>query len=126
MGILNSALTPYNNDLHLSNLANIPALAIHGSVDTNVPPQHSRSYAALIDAWTGDKDSVQMVEVEGEDHWWDGVFKGEEFSRFAKILPEDRSWDDDRKRGFTLTCANPEECGGRAGIRIGEFRNTCS
>jgi hypothetical protein len=121
MGILQSALTPYNNDLHLSNLTNIPALAIHGSVDSNVPPRHGRSYASIINSWTGKPDAAKMIEVDGEDHWWDGVFREEGVKRFIQDLPDKETWEEDRTQGFTLTCANPDECGGRAGIRIVEL-----
>ena len=119
MGILMASLSPYNNDLHLSNLAHVPLLAIHGGADDNVPPRHSRSQVALLSAWQG-RDSVKLVEVPGKPHFWEEIFHAKHVDEFIDNIPE-RTWDDDRKNGFTLTTANPEECGGRAGIRIVEL-----
>jgi hypothetical protein len=121
MGILSSALTPYDNDLHASNLAHIPVLAVHGSEDDNVPPRHSRLHVALISAWEGDQRDVKMVEVRKRGHWWDDVFREKEVEAFILGLAGKEGWDEQRKKGFTLTCANPLECGGRAGIRILEL-----
>lgn len=123
MGILQSSLSPYNNDLHLSNLVHIPCLALHGGADSNVPPRHSRSYANLISSWQHDKDAVEVIEVPGKDHWWEGMMEHPRVKTFIErvLNAPDRSWEDDRKHGFTLTSAIPEEGGGRAGIRIVEL-----
>ena len=121
MGILFSSLTPYNNDLHASNLAHIPVLAVHGADDGNVPPRHGRSHVALIDAWEGNQRDVKFVEIPKKDHWWDDVFRGKEVEEWMKNLPTRKSWGQQRKDGFTLTSANPQERGGRAGIRILEL-----
>jgi hypothetical protein len=124
MGILQSSLTPYNNDLYASNLARIPVLAIHGSEDTNVPPRHSRQHIALIQAWEHDNTSKKLVEVPKKGHWWDDVLKQPEVFEFIKstTVMSGRDWEEDRKNGFTLTSANPDECGGRSGVRILELK----
>jgi hypothetical protein len=125
LGILHSSLSPYNNDLYASNLAHIPILAVHGSDDDNVPPRHSRAHVALVSAWAGDQgtssSSIQLVEVLKKGHWWDDVFREKEVVEWLDGLCEKEGWDEQRKRGFTLTSANPQECGGRAGIRILEL-----
>lgn len=122
MGILLSSLSPYNNDLHLSNLVGIPCLALHGGADSNVPPRHSRAYASIIDSWQHDSSSVEVVEVPGEDHWWEGMMGNPRVQAFIeRVLSRDKpDWDAERKMGFTLSAAVPEENGGRAGIRIVE------
>ncbi|WVQ72559.1 hypothetical protein IAR50_002116 [Cryptococcus sp. DSM 104548] len=122
MGILSSSLTPYNNDLYASNLAGIPILAVHGAEDDNVPPRHSRAHAALISSWAGKPmSSVSVVEVPREKHWWDDVLNNDNVVEFIKNLPTKATWDEQRKQGYTLTSANPQETGGRAGIRIVEL-----
>ncbi len=121
MGILMSALTPYNNDPYASNLAQIPVLAIHGSEDDNVPPRQCREHVALISAWEGDQKNIKLVEVTKRNHWWDDIFREEQVTKWIRDLPGKRSWDEDRANGFTLTTANPMECGGRAGIGILEM-----
>ena len=123
MGILQASLTPYSNDLHLSNLAGIPSLAVHGSDDGNVPPRHGRSHAALISAWARNADAVTVLEIPGKDHWWDAVFHETKVMEFVNRVLDGpgRTWEEDRKDGFTMTSGNPDECGTRAGIRIVEM-----
>ncbi|OCF74661.1 hypothetical protein I204_05041 [Kwoniella mangroviensis CBS 8886] len=123
MGILSSSLSPFNNDLYLSNLVNIPILVIHGSDDDNVPPRHSRSYLSILSSWAGKQDGgvVKYLEVEKKGHWWDDVIKSTDVVNFITNIPKKKSWDEQRKEGFTLTTANPQENGGRAGIRIVEL-----
>ncbi|ORY33999.1 hypothetical protein BCR39DRAFT_518090 [Naematelia encephala] len=123
MGILMSALTPYNNDLYSSNLAHIPIMAVHGSVDTNVTPRHGRAQVGLIASWEGQHDKIRLLEVPGEYHWWDEIFRQPAVSDWIHEVQSQkrRTWEQDRKEGFTLTTANPDETGGRAGIRIVEL-----
>ncbi|KAK0431695.1 uncharacterized protein EV420DRAFT_772169 [Desarmillaria tabescens] len=42
LSVLETSLTPDNNDLFLTNLVDTPVLAIHGGNDNNVPVWHSR------------------------------------------------------------------------------------
>lgn len=49
--ILETALTPDDNDLFLSNLAHTPVLAIHGGDDENVPVWHGRAYVSTLKTW---------------------------------------------------------------------------
>jgi len=123
MGVLSAALSPYNNDLYLSNLVHVPCLALHGGADTNVPPRHSRAYAEIISSWQHDKSAVEVVEVEGKDHWWDGMMRHPQIAAFIQRVIESgkRSWEEERRSGYTLTTACPDESGGRAGIRIVEL-----
>ncbi|WVF71435.1 hypothetical protein IAT40_006239 [Kwoniella sp. CBS 6097] len=123
MGILSSSLCPYNNDLYLSNLVDIPILVIHGSEDDNVLPRHSKAYVSLISSWVGrqNSDNLKLVEIPKKGHWWDDVLRSTHITDFIRDLPARASWDEQRRRGFTLTTADPQESGGRAGIRIVEL-----
>jgi len=123
LGILSASLTPYNNDLYLSNLAHVPCIALHGGADGNVPPRHSRIYASTINSWSKDKDAVEVVEVEGKDHWWDGILNHPRVSDFIRgvIGTKRRSFGDERRKGFTLTTACVEETGYKAGTRVVEL-----
>lgn len=121
MGILMSALAPYNNDLYASNLAHIPVLAIHGSDDSNVPPRHSREHVALVGVWEGDRNSIKLIEVPKRGHYWEDMLQEEQVTKWIEDLPGRRDPQADRKKGFTITTANPQESGGRGGIRILEM-----
>jgi hypothetical protein len=123
MGLLQSSLTPYNNDLYASNLARLPVLAVHGSHDVNVPPRHSRQHVALVQAWEHDQGHKnkprKLVEVPKKGHWWGDVLKQPEVYEFINALVgRSRDWAEDREAGYTLTTGNPDESGARSGVRI--------
>lgn len=126
LGILSAALTPYNNDLYASNLASVPVLAVHGAEDDNVPPRHGRAQCAIVAAWSSNPAysrhaDVQFVEVPHVGHVWDGVLRHPAIMDFIASPPPQREVDEVRRVGFTLATANPQECGGKAGIRIAEL-----
>jgi predicted esterase len=56
-----SALAPFDNDLHASNIANVPILVRHGAEDDNVPVYHSRVFRAVIDAWVRNQSTVECA-----------------------------------------------------------------
>lgn len=127
MGILQTALTAYNNDLYASNLVHLPILAIHGTDDDNVPPRHSREHVGLVQAWQGKSEGDKLVEVPKKGHWWDEVLKLPEVYSFIEELhwsqtTSDLAWREDRLRGYTLSTANPDESGCRSGVKIVEVR----
>jgi dipeptidyl aminopeptidase/acylaminoacyl peptidase len=45
-------LTPFDNELHASNLYATPILAQHGTEDDNVPVYHSRRLVEVTNAWS--------------------------------------------------------------------------
>lgn len=123
LGILNASLAPYNNDLYASNLASVPVLAVHGAEDDNVPLRHGRAHCAIVAAWSSSPASkdVQFIEVPHVGHVWDGMLRHPAILKFIKTLPARKSTDEIRNAGFTLATANPDESGGKAGIRIAEL-----
>lgn len=115
MGILRSSLTPYDNDLHASNLVDMPILAIHGSDDDNVTPRHSRAHIASVASWAGSHENLTMIEVPKKGHYWAEIFKMPQVIDWINKMP--------RKvyKETTLTCVNPLESSGRGNIRILEL-----
>ncbi|KAG6833482.1 hypothetical protein H0H87_006054 [Tephrocybe sp. NHM501043] len=113
--ILESSLTPDDNDLYLSNLVDIPILAVHGGSDTNVPPWHSREYVSILKT-LGSKN-VSLREVPNEGHWFSSVFDNEEVQSFLEaVLTTPRSLD--LAKEFTLTVTDPAASGSLHGWRI--------
>jgi hypothetical protein len=49
--VMETSLTPDDNDLFLSNLHATPILAIHGGSDENVPTWHSREAFSILKTW---------------------------------------------------------------------------
>ncbi|KAF8964119.1 hypothetical protein BDZ97DRAFT_1758215 [Flammula alnicola] len=79
--ILESSLTPDDNDLHLSNLVDTPVLAIHGGDDENVPVWHSREATATLKAWYPSAN-ITFKEDPGEGHWYSYVLNSPEAQIF--------------------------------------------
>lgn len=118
LNLLRTSLAPYANGLDLTNLVHIPVLAVHGGDDDNVPPRHSRAYVATLASYAGSEDCVRLLEVEKKGHWWADVLKQREVVEWIERLPGKESAVAQLERGFELMCVNPDECGGRAGVRV--------
>ncbi|GAQ09020.1 hypothetical protein ALT_6341 [Aspergillus lentulus] len=68
--VLSRSLSSFKHELLLSNVAGIPILQQHGSIDDNVPAFHSRLMHELLGQtqWPSQYD-----ELQGQNHWFDGV-----------------------------------------------------
>lgn len=116
MGILKSSLTPYNNDLHASNLVGMPILAIHGSDDDNVTPRHSRAHIALVAAHGGSQENLTLLEIPKKGHYWSEIFKQPKVIQWMNEIPAKSG-----RGANVLSCANPLESCGREGRQIVEL-----
>ncbi|KAG6874319.1 hypothetical protein C0995_001544 [Termitomyces sp. Mi166 len=114
--VLDSSLTPDDNDLHLSNLVDIPVLAVHGGIDTNVPVWHSREYVSILKTW-GAKDA-SIREVPNEDHWFSSVFDNEQVQGFLETLLVAEPQSPKSPRDFTLTVSDPRASGTLHGWKV--------
>ncbi|KAH2952259.1 hypothetical protein KXV49_001959 [Aspergillus fumigatus] len=68
--VLSRSRSSYKHELLLSNVAGIPILQQHSSIDDNVPVFHSRLMHELLGQtqWRSQYD-----ELQGQNHWFDGV-----------------------------------------------------
>ncbi|GFF89514.1 hypothetical protein IFM53868_05862 [Aspergillus udagawae] len=68
--VLSRSRSSFKHELLLSNVAGIPILQQHGSIDDNVPAFHSRLMHELLGQaqWPSLYD-----ELQGRNHWFDGV-----------------------------------------------------
>ncbi|KAG5645052.1 hypothetical protein DXG03_007231 [Asterophora parasitica] len=115
--LLESSLTPDDNDLHLSNLVDIPVLAIHGGDDRNVPAWHSRESVSILQA-RGAKNAT-LQEDAGEDHWYSTVFCNQIVEEFlGRLLRGAARFETATGREFTLTVSEPSASGSLHGWRI--------
>ncbi|CAK5279385.1 unnamed protein product [Mycena citricolor] len=117
--ILDSSLTPDNNDLFLSNLIDTPILAIHGGSDDNVPVWHSREAVSVVQTWNP-AANVSFREDPGELHWYPTILKvNKQVQDFLdQILQSPSSRPSPR---YTLTVANPSESGSLHGWKVEQF-----
>ncbi|KAI6043011.1 hypothetical protein EDC04DRAFT_2654078 [Pisolithus marmoratus] len=112
--VLETSLTPDDNDLFLSNLVGTPILALHGGADDNVPTWHTRELVGILKTWDRDAD-ITYYEDAGRPHWYPEIFK----SDCALRCISDSNHSSVRRQGrFTLTVATPHESGPMYGWRI--------
>ncbi|KAJ7871501.1 hypothetical protein B0H14DRAFT_3570057 [Mycena olivaceomarginata] len=115
--ILESSLTPDDNDLFLSNLVDTPILAIHGGSDENVPVWHSREAVSVIKTWNAEAN-VTFQEDPGQRHWYPSVLKNNQVQAFLDGVLQTASGRRPRSKTFTLTVAIPAESGSLHGLKI--------
>jgi len=74
----------------------------------------------LIEKWNGKPNSTQLDIVPNQQHWWNKVLS-ERQDFVDKILS--LSSAPKVPDHFTITCADPNETGSKAGIRIIELEH---
>lgn len=121
LGVLQSSLTPYNNEIYVSNLASVPMVVVHGAEDDNVPAHHSRTYVETLRDWGLKAADITYVEVPKKGHVWDGILTHLTIMQFLQNLPEKKDVFAIRDAGFSIACANPDEMGPKGAIRILEL-----
>ncbi|KIJ69668.1 hypothetical protein HYDPIDRAFT_24484 [Hydnomerulius pinastri MD-312] len=138
--VLESSLTPDDNDLFVGNLVGMPVLAIHGGADDNVPPWHTRELVGILKTWDPHAD-VTYHEDPGQPHWYFEVLFNKHVQAFldrvyfssstppsphSPLTPSPVSFSSEDSesnvksapRKFTLTVAVPAESGSLNGWRI--------
>ncbi|KAK2467077.1 hypothetical protein APHAL10511_001335 [Amanita phalloides] len=114
--VLESALTPDDNDIHLSNLVGTPVCAVHGGDDENVPVWHTREAIGILTTWSAESD-VLYQEAKGQGHWYSSVFRNGTVRSFLnKILLEPSQ--NVTPKIFTISVASPAEQGSVYGWRV--------
>ncbi|KAF8876046.1 hypothetical protein CPB84DRAFT_1838726 [Gymnopilus junonius] len=117
--ILDAAQTPDDNDLHLSNLIDMPILAIHGGDDENVPTWHTREATAALKAWYPSAN-ITFREDPGEGHWYSHVLQNPAVQNFLDDVVSS-SRKSDASDAFTLTVTIPGESGSLKGWKINKL-----
>ncbi|KAJ6500423.1 hypothetical protein C8R45DRAFT_67979 [Mycena sanguinolenta] len=115
--ILESSLTPDDNDLFLSNLVDMPILAVHGGNDDNVPVWHSREAVSVLLSWNAEAN-VTYKEDPRQLHWYPSVLKNNQVQTFLDEVLQTASRRRPRSKTFTLTIAVPAESGSLHGWKI--------
>ncbi|KAF9036995.1 hypothetical protein BDZ89DRAFT_1061691 [Hymenopellis radicata] len=117
LSVLESSLTPDNNDLFMSNLVDTPILAIHGGDDENVPVWHSREAVSILETWNP-VANVTLREDPGESHWYSTVFKNDQVTSFLENAISAYPNRHTLAERFTLTVSVPSEVGSLHGWSI--------
>ncbi|KAG7452898.1 uncharacterized protein BT62DRAFT_989922 [Guyanagaster necrorhizus] len=117
LSILETSLTPDNNDLFLTNLVDTPVLAVHGGNDDNVPVWHSRESAGILENWNP-AANVAYREDAGQGHWYSTVFNNTQVTAFIDDLIASYPAAIISSSKFMLTVSIPAESGSLHGWRI--------
>ncbi|KAK0448367.1 uncharacterized protein EV420DRAFT_1712427 [Desarmillaria tabescens] len=117
LSVLETSLTPDNNDLFLTNLVDTPVLAIHGGNDNNVPVWHSREAAGILETWDP-AANVTYREDAGQGHWYSTVFNNTQVTTFIDDLIASYPAITSPSSKFTLTVSVPIESDSLHGWRI--------
>ncbi|KAF9475666.1 hypothetical protein BDN70DRAFT_996247 [Pholiota conissans] len=118
LSILETSLTPDDNDLHITNLVDIPMLVIHGGNDENVPVWHSRELVGTLKSWYPSANVTYLEDIGGS-HWYPTILKRPEVQMFlASIFSNQSTTHSD---SFVLTVANPRECGPLHGWKVDQL-----
>ncbi|KAF9792100.1 hypothetical protein BJ322DRAFT_1027120 [Thelephora terrestris] len=119
--ILETSMTPDDNDLFLSNIGGTPILAVHGGDDENVPTWHTRSLFNTLKSLHPTAD-ITLKEDPSQPHWYDVVFDNEVVQSFVQRHtggPNTKFMDERNIEGaLTLTVAVPAESDTLCGLRI--------
>ncbi|KAI0822633.1 hypothetical protein BC628DRAFT_1326905 [Trametes gibbosa] len=116
--ILDSSLTPDDNDLFLSNLVDTPVLAIHGGDDDNVPVWHTREAVSVLKTWNPNAN-ITYREDPGELHWYPSLFANDQVRSFvSSVIGQSGRKDTPTSQSFTLTVAIPADSGSLHGWSI--------
>ncbi|KAF7778870.1 hypothetical protein Agabi119p4_3215 [Agaricus bisporus var. burnettii] len=123
--VLESSLTPDDNDLFLTNLTHKPVLVIHGGEDDNVPIWHGRELFSVLKTWSlfdGSGSNPTMKEDPERGHWYPTVFNNRQVIKFIQgvLKPNEHPQSSKVLKPFTLTAFRPEESGSLEGWRIEE------
>ncbi|KAJ2916870.1 hypothetical protein MD484_g3582, partial [Candolleomyces efflorescens] len=115
--ILESSLTPDDNDLHLSNIAHSPVLAVHGGSDGNVPAWHSRELVSVLRTLEPN-GNASLKEDRGQDHWYNTVLNNQDVQQFVSHHTRAEGPKAEPPLSFTLTVSNPSETDSLYGWKI--------
>ncbi|KAI9568965.1 hypothetical protein HD554DRAFT_2254838 [Boletus coccyginus] len=115
--VLDSSLTPDDNDLFLGNLGGKPVLALNGGEDDNVPPWHTREQVGILKTWDSKAD-VTYHEDPGQPHWYPDILLNERVQDFLDRVYFSSSSRPVGETSFTLTVAVPAESGPLNGWQI--------
>ncbi|KAI4528329.1 hypothetical protein K525DRAFT_252265 [Schizophyllum commune Loenen D] len=118
-GILDASFAADDNDLFLTNLADIPIYAIHGGADENVPVWHTRELVSTLKT-LNPKADVTYREDRGQPHWYDGIFD-ERVDAFIERVLSSSPHSSEVPDRFTLTVASPTESGSLHGWAVEEL-----
>uniref|UniRef100_D8PW24 Peptidase S9 prolyl oligopeptidase catalytic domain-containing protein n=1 Tax=Schizophyllum commune (strain H4-8 / FGSC 9210) TaxID=578458 RepID=D8PW24_SCHCM len=125
-GILDASFAADDNDLFLTNLADIPIYAIHGGADENVPVWHTRELVSTLKT-LNPKADVTYREDPGQPHWYDGIFDERVDAFIDRVLSSPTALAAPASpyskaiERFTLTVASPTESGTLHGWAVEEL-----
>ena len=126
-GVLLAAIAEYDTDFYLPNMLGhsghrpegIPMLVRMGAQDEDVPAFNLLRIARLRGQLEGNASFVEVSEVPGKPHWWDGVVDDD---RMQAFYDQHLYSEVPRPLNFSLRGVNPATLGSRGGLSILQLR----
>ncbi|KAL0947293.1 hypothetical protein HGRIS_013412 [Hohenbuehelia grisea] len=118
--ILESSLTPDDNDLFIPNLLDTPLLAVHGGVDENVPVWHSREYVSVLKTWNPEANAT-FIEDPNQPHLYPSQLTSKAVHDFLDGVLAQHQDTYPRIKSFLLTASIPSESSSLHGFRVLEL-----
>ncbi|KAJ4488323.1 hypothetical protein J3R30DRAFT_3696095 [Lentinula aciculospora] len=119
--ILQTSLTPDDNDLFVGNLHGKDVLAIHGDDDENVPVWHTRELVGILRHLRGvgsNTSRVEYLEFLNQPHWFPSVLNNDLVQQFIDKLLNSVELNSTDSEAFSLTVALPAESGSMRGWHV--------
>lgn len=116
--IIQSSLSDYRHEMLLQNSCGIPIHQQHGSLDDNVPPNHSRRLSLLL-SQAGCPS--EYVELPGRGHYFDGVLTTRSLVDFYTKALEGGAAGIPEPSTFEFVIANPASMGSKFGVVVDQL-----
>ena len=118
--VIQTSLRSFRHELLVSNSKGIPLLQQHGSADDNVPAFHSRRMNQLI---TQSSSNIchEYVELEGKNHWFDGVMSTPPLCKFYDKILENGGELPQMPQKFEVVVSNPADMASRGGLVVDQL-----
>ena len=125
-GVLLASIAEYDTDFYLPNMLGrsngrsegVPMLVRMGSLDEDVPAFNLLRIARLRGQLEGNASYVEVSEVPGKPHWWDGVVDDD---RMQAFYDQHLYTEVPRPLEFSLRGVNPATLGSRGGLSLAQL-----
>eukprot|EP00026_Physarum_polycephalum_P002438 Phypoly_transcript_02444.p1 GENE.Phypoly_transcript_02444~~Phypoly_transcript_02444.p1 ORF type:complete len:863 (+),score=95.22 Phypoly_transcript_02444:156-2744(+) len=115
LSLLYASIAEHDTDFYTPNIVGLPFIVRMGGDDPTVPPWNLRRMSRLIDQLSANPSAVEISEIPGEGHWFNGVVDDAVmqafFDKAAAAVPQVPTQ-------FSIACMNPATFGSKAGINI--------
>jgi pimeloyl-ACP methyl ester carboxylesterase len=119
-GMAQSRMSEHDADFLSRNLLGVPFKLVYGADDDNVPPTEPQYMQALVDSYSGNKNTVQISELPRTGHWM-----GQNVPELASFFEEHLKEPNDNgyllpslPQMFEFVVAGPSSFGTKGNLKV--------